>query len=351
MRIQTKVAILSCVLALPAFCATSYSNTLGTGDRTLLIRTTAASGLIGDNCSCNAQDNSSVNGMTSQTVWFFAGVSLSSTYWLQWDMGSQVTIDEAKYYQQTGAGQGTWKWQGSNDESSWTDIGTSFALGGTTTQTITALNGNVTAYQFYRILGVSGSTSSSPFAYQFEFKVSPMPSLAYSNAQGSGDRSATITVTDDGTFISGTKSHTVNGDVTENNWFFNGITVTGSVFLEFDFGSALTIDEMRLYQQFGAAQGTWQAQGSNNNSTWTSIGSSFTLGTGGGGLLIQRITAMAGNTTAYRYYRLLGVSGTCSSGPWQREFEFRAGTLSPPPAAGASSVNGFSPSGSSVTAN
>jgi hypothetical protein len=65
---------------------------------------------------------------------------------------------------------GTWKWQGSNDDSSYTDIGSSFTLGGSTTQTQTELNGNVTAYRYYKLLGVSGTCTDTPYLEEIEFK-------------------------------------------------------------------------------------------------------------------------------------------------------------------------------------
>jgi hypothetical protein len=35
-------------------------------------------------------------------------------------------VDEAKWYQSDTNGHGTWKWQGSNDNSVWTDVGGHF---------------------------------------------------------------------------------------------------------------------------------------------------------------------------------------------------------------------------------
>lgn len=98
-------------------------------------------------------------------------VNAAGLYW-RFDFGvaSSVKITEAKWYQDTSATHGTWKWQGSNDASAWTDIGSTFTLGGSTTQTITTLSGNGSGYRYYRLLGVSGTMSGSPSLLEIEFK-------------------------------------------------------------------------------------------------------------------------------------------------------------------------------------
>jgi hypothetical protein len=139
--------------------ATSYANTGGTGNRTAII-TVTATGFAGD-------PNVLVNGdLVTNTIWFNNMTELRFEF-----SGFKKIIDEAKFYQQLTTSHGTWKWQGGDDGSSWTDIGSSFALGGSTTQTITALAGNTAEYKFYRMVRVSGATSSSPYVYEFEFKL------------------------------------------------------------------------------------------------------------------------------------------------------------------------------------
>lgn len=53
----------------------------------------------------------------------------------------------------------------------WTDIGSTFTLGGATTQTITTLSGNTTGYRAYQLTGVSGTANSGPYIHEFEFKI------------------------------------------------------------------------------------------------------------------------------------------------------------------------------------
>lgn len=87
--------------------------------------------------------------------------------------GVSVKITEATFYQSTADAQGDWQWQGSDDASSWTDIGSPFALGGTATEVLTELSANASAYKYYQIVRVSGITSNGPYLYEMQFKECP----------------------------------------------------------------------------------------------------------------------------------------------------------------------------------
>ena len=150
---------------------------------------------------------------------------------------------------------------------------------------------------------------------------------SYSNTGGTGNRTAIITTTKSIGFSGGVPqlSILVDGNTTmQNSCYFTGETVAGK-YMRFQFGSAKVIDEAKFWQDGGAAynHGVWKWQGSNDGSTWTDIGSSFTLGPSVSTSSPQIITALAGNQTAYTYYQLLGVSGSSNSGPYIREFEFK----------------------------
>src|SRR6185312_12020502 len=159
-------------------CTPSYANPGGTGDRTTSITVTAmgtAQGNSGDLITGGTLDHF-VNGNTADNVIFFNHVDFddleaNQPWWIQFDFGSPAVINAAKYYQQTSTDQGIWKWQGSNDASAWTDIGSTFSLVTASTTTLTTLSANTTAYRYYRILAVSGSTSNGPFIYEFEFQI------------------------------------------------------------------------------------------------------------------------------------------------------------------------------------
>lgn len=156
--------------------ATSYSNVGGSGDRTSIIAVTLTAGL--QNATSVGPTSALVNGGFAQndtdSIYFTNAVAAAGLV-IKFDFGAGAgltkLIDEAKWYQSTSASHGAWKWQGSNNDSSYTDIGVSFTLGGSTTQTQTQLNGNVTPYRYYQLLGVSGSASSAPWLEEIEFKI------------------------------------------------------------------------------------------------------------------------------------------------------------------------------------
>jgi hypothetical protein len=152
-------------------CTPSYANTGGTGDRRSIITVTSSDANI-------PSSNKWVDGdKTSNGQFFFLVEALNGGQWLQFDFGAghAVVITELTYYQQNANAQGTWKVQGSSDASSWTDVGGTFTLGGTLTETITAPSANTTAYRYYRILGVSGSSNAGPWVYEMEFKICGLP--------------------------------------------------------------------------------------------------------------------------------------------------------------------------------
>ena len=108
----------------------------------------------------------------------------------------------------------------------------------------------------------------------------------------------------------------VNGDLTNddtNGWMPSG-SVSGRT-VKFDFGTAKTYTKAQYVSiNSSADDGTWKWQGSNNDSDWTDIGSSFTLGGNDpSSNTFYDLTELSGNTTAYRYYRILGVSGTANT--------------------------------------
>jgi hypothetical protein len=146
-------------------CTPDYGNTGGTGNRTSLI--TVSGDYFGSSGFKMVDGNT-----TSAGQGFFPDAAVAGkAIVFDFGAGKAVLITEVKYYQQNTTSQGTWKWQGSNDNSTWTDIGSSFALGGVATQTITTLSGNTSTYRYYRMLGISGNSSSNPWLYEFEFKI------------------------------------------------------------------------------------------------------------------------------------------------------------------------------------
>jgi hypothetical protein len=154
----------------------SYSESIlnfETGDRRGFINITTNMILYGDSPIANMIDGDKTSGYMGWNP------QDATNKYIKFDLGSGYSkrITEAYFYQskEPGVTQGVWKWQGSNNNSDWTDIGDSFTLGGVTKQTQTSLNDNVTAYRYYRILGLSGTTSYSvdevEHTTEYEFKI------------------------------------------------------------------------------------------------------------------------------------------------------------------------------------
>ena len=103
----------------------------------------------------------------------------------------------------------------------------------------------------------------------------------------------------------------------------NGNSATGEN-ITIDLGSSNTkiVTGFRLYQDNGASFGNWKSQGSNDNASYTDLGSSFeyvpTLGSG----TQQYFEVNFSNDTLYRYFRLLGVGGNLNNNQWHTELQF-----------------------------
>jgi hypothetical protein len=158
------------------------------------------------------------------------------------------------------------------------------------------------------------------------------PSTSYANAGGTGDRTATITVTKSGASWNSTGSGSlfVDGNTANNNnvtMVTIGQAVSG-IYARFDFGVAASkvINEVKIYCSTPLNEGDWKWQGSNDASAWTDIGSSFTLS---GSNPSVTITSVSANVTGYRYYQMLGVSGTGTS-TWMQEFDFKIADVASP---------------------
>lgn len=148
------------------FGPTSYANTGGTGNRTGII--TISHVLLTPGGAANFQfliDGSQAN------TGYWGGFSGSGNEWLKIDLGTAKCIDAFKWYQSGATAQGTWRWEGSNDDSSYTQCGSDIALNGTTSGTeFTFAHSN--GYRYYRLRFMSGTSSSGPYLREWEFKIS-----------------------------------------------------------------------------------------------------------------------------------------------------------------------------------
>jgi hypothetical protein len=142
---------------------------------------------------------------------------------------------------------------------------------------------------------------------------------SYNNTGGKGDRRAIMSVTTNLSVYLGIGiSELINGVTTGNNTYTGSGTAVGK-YIIFDFGIGVSkvIDEAKYYLGSASNNGVWKWQGSNNGVDYIDIGETFTLTNG-------ILSSLNGNTTGYRYYRLIGISGTVAS-EWIREMEFKIG--------------------------
>lgn len=147
---------------------------------------------------------------------------------------------------------------------------------------------------------------------------------SYSNTGGAGNRAGVITVTCrtnlfavDATALVGL----INGNTTENTWFFTAAVADGWMKFDFGAGHAKVIDAFKWYQSNNTNHGTWKWYSSDDDSTYSARGSAITLDSIPGGP-VKEYTEPAGNTVGARYWKLNQESGTTSAGPFLREIEF-----------------------------
>ena len=144
-----------------------------------------------------------------------------------------------------------------------------------------------------------------------------------------GNRSSTITPTTNiGFGGSGNLGNMLNGTKTSFSNYFNNTSVSTSSYMRFQFSTAQKITEARWWndEDNDAAQGTWKWQGSNNASDWTDIGANFEIDNqslAGSPPSYQTLNTLSGNTTAYTYYQMKGVSGNLTTNSNHLEIEFK----------------------------
>lgn len=147
---------------------TAYGHSGGQGNRTSITASVGGTNVLLNASQLQAMMDGSYTNMTNNIP------VVNSSHFMRFDFGSPRLITEATWYQ---AGTpappslGTWIWQGSNDASTWTDIGSSFMLGTSPVQVLTQLATNVTAYRYYQLRGVSGTVTLNGQPQEIEFKI------------------------------------------------------------------------------------------------------------------------------------------------------------------------------------
>jgi hypothetical protein len=205
------------------FSAVTTTMSIGTGTIGLIIdgTTTASSGCIPTG---------------SQTV---------SAQNVTFDCGSGVTkiFTHAEFIVSNTYDDGDWKWQGSNDNVSYSDIGSgNFTIQGSTAEgppiDITAgLSSNTTAYRYYRWQGVSGTTTASNFWTEIVNLRTAPPGTGFHTITAEGhtynQRPQPHDVTANG------DAHLIGNKVGTSAAFDgDGDYLTASSSTDFDFGSA-----------------------------------------------------------------------------------------------------------------
>lgn len=311
---------------------TSYNNFGGKGRRTGEIDITSNLTLFGG--TYKELIDGSFNPVAGSGSISWNGGQSGGIITFDWGPGAKICIDEFKWYQDSTFSQGTWVIEGGDTTlTSWSPLGPSFTLGGVLTGTFPFPNAD--GYRAYRLRSISGTNSGSAFIEEVEFKLLDLtpqasrPSIG--NTYGRGDRQSIITVTTaNGLGGGSTINNLVDGAVAANNsdgCWFNPATSAGQIVFDFGAGNSVVCNGFVWRQDVttGGNQGTWIFEGSNDNSIYTQIGSSFTLG----GFADDPHILFA-NTTGYRYYRLTQTGGTTNNIPFYEEIEFRANLVPPP---------------------
>jgi hypothetical protein len=251
----------------------------------------------------------------------------ASEKYIRFQFVATQVISEVTFTHKNTDSFGSYKWQGSQNGTDWSDIGAAFTLGAATTQVDTTLSANTTAYLYYQLLGISGGPGWDAAIREVKFKIyNPDTNYTsnYYNEGGSGDRSTVITAT----CTSGIWEYGSGSNIA---WFVDGsyAGIEGSYpyyvsgkFFRFQFSVAKTITEVVIYTASNWA--TWKWQGSDDGTNWSDIGSEFTIAPTSG---VYKDTSLSGNTTAYLYYQLLGTSGNVGWDQQIAEFRFSIVTV------------------------
>lgn len=292
----------------------SYWHSLSRGDRTASITVTTDATLGGG--TINNLIDGGLGANSTDGCWFNSG---QSSRIVKFDFGTAFIVNGFRWFQDIATNHGTWAFEGSNDDSSYITIG-SITLGASVSSHPAAAYGfvNTTGYRYYRLRQTSGTTSSAPWLLEMDFRIIEAAGAAR-DAVETGNRTSIITISTTATPSSGTIiSNLIDGafDVTNVDSFAFSSESTREI--KFDLGSAKILTGLQWLQSNVGNHGTWVFEGSNDDSSYTGLGSSFTLG----GAWVTAFTFT--NSTGYRYYKLRQTAGTTSSSPWLMEVDLRA---------------------------
>lgn len=146
---------------------TSYANSGGTGDRTASITVTATAPIIAFAGTLNNLVDGSMAadaaGSASPT-----GLATAGQY-LRFQFASKKYIDEIKVYYNIVPNNGSWKWQASNDASSWTDLAT--FTWDATLETVALTGMDFAGYLYYQMILTADHNLTNDWFQEVEFKI------------------------------------------------------------------------------------------------------------------------------------------------------------------------------------
>ncbi|MBW4984144.1 hypothetical protein KZZ07_16495 [Mameliella sp. CS4] len=170
--------------------ATSYSDAAGSGDRTAVQTASVSSGLLASGSASNLIDGASSTGV-SDGIAFNAVTATGHYLRVMFPAGAQKYLTEVTITQSGTQSHGTWKLQVTYDGTTWTDAGSAATLGGATSQAWTS-DSAFKAVRGYQLLGVSGTTSASPFIWELTAKVVSAPGDGVLTYDPIGDMPASL---------------------------------------------------------------------------------------------------------------------------------------------------------------
>lgn len=175
-------------------------------------------------------------------------------------------------------------------------------------------------------------------------------STSYANAGGSGNRSGSIAVTSAGTWSVAPSTGLVDGSTSVAGQAVHGASVAASgQSMVFDLGASNVVQEVRYYAGTGTAgtnwgQYKWQIA-ANIGGPYTDISAAFAWMSGSSSWIVMG--DCSANSTAGRYLKIQGISGTSTNNSGICEFEFKLSSSLTPPAVTVVSAPfalGFQPS-------
>lgn len=178
--IATAGSVVSAIQALLALTPL-YTNENGESDRRATMRVIASAGLLAQGVANNLVNGNTSTSDATNSIVFVAQAAAGHYLIFDHYEDAQKLITEANWLQAGTNSHGVWQWQLSqvgyiDDETLlpvgavWENVGGTFTLGGSTSQTQNSLSTNTKGARLYRLLGISGNTTAG-WNFEIRFKV------------------------------------------------------------------------------------------------------------------------------------------------------------------------------------